>query len=333
MSNTPCESLQTGTGSTLAPGKWQSLPLELVNEIVSNLDTWSALNFANSCREFSEPGNKVAWRHVDLTFSEKRCRRACRIPWYATYALAAGTAKLWDILRSSLDADPERKKHIQSISYHLTAETLSIAKKILPQLSNLQHIKDCNVAKLYPRVNNCITEQDSALASLTLLQVCGRMPNIVSLDVSMAEGSPKDLFVALHNFPSLVNLRMGLERGANANIPLDVPTMPHLESLCFTVANWPELTLQLISNSPKLHDLAFDRIQREWLVDSPALNTIFQSEQIRSLEIEQHKWDFHHGFVRFPADCLPNLEKITWSANVRDSLLLLIIWCSYIAWL
>lgn len=105
------------------------------------------------------------------------------------------------------------------------------------------------------------------------------MPNIVSLDVSMADGSPKDLFVALHNFPSLVNLRMGLERGANANIPLDVPPMPHLESLCFTVANWPELTLQLISNSPKLHDLVFDRIQREWLVDSPALNTIFQSEQ------------------------------------------------------
>lgn len=156
MSNTPCKGLQTGTGSTLAPGKWQSLPRELVYEIVSNLDRWSALNFANSCREFSEPGNKVAWRHVDLTFSEKRCRRACRIPWYATYALAAGTAKLWDILRSSLDADPERKKHIQSISYHLTANIVHCKENpsTTKQLATYQGLQCCQAVPSCARLHH-----------------------------------------------------------------------------------------------------------------------------------------------------------------------------------
>lgn len=330
MSNTPCKSLQTGTGSILPPNKWQSLPRELVDEIVSNLDTWPALLFANSCHQFSEPGNKVAWRQVDLTLSVERFKTA----WYSpnpSKAIPDSITDLWDLFRSALDAHPERKKYIRSINYHSSTGALPIASVLLPQLSNLQHIKNSNLAKLYLGEDYYSTMQEHAQASLPLLQLCGKMPNIVSLDVGAAEDSPEDLFAALHNLPNLVTLQMGLEGKETANLTLDVPDMPCLESLSFPVANWPELTAQLVSKAPNLHDLAFCKISDETLYNSNALNTILQSKQIRSLDIGQHAWNFFIGHASFPADCLPNLEKITWCDNVSNSLCLVMIWCSHIA--
>ena len=330
MSNTPCKSLQTGTGSILPPGKWQSLPRELVDEIVSNLDTWPALLFANSCHQFSEPGNKVAWRQVDLTLSVERFKKA----WYSpnpSKAIPDSITDLWDLFRSALDAHPERKKYIRSINYHSSTGALPIASVLLPQLSNLQHIKNSNLAKLYPGEAYHYTKQDHAQTSLPLLQICGKMPKIVSLDVGAAEGSPEDLFAALHNLPNLVTLQMGLEGKETANLTLDAPDMPSLESLSFPVANWPELTAQLISKAPNLHDLVFHKISDEKLFNSNALSTILQSKQIRSLNIEHHTMDFHVGFATFPSGCLPNLDKITWGIKVSDGLLPLVIWGSHVA--
>ena len=102
---------------------------------------------------------------------------------------------------------------------------------------------------------------------------------------------------------------------------LDGPVMPHLRSLSFNVADWPEVTAHLLARAPSIHELVFTVFSGlDKLRPSNALHQILQSTQIRTLDLEEHSWDIDDGLVSLPPDCLPSLERLTWSGGMSDSL-------------
>ena len=132
----------------------------------------------------------------------------------------------------------------------------------------------------------------------------------------MLRGAPGHLYQALCKFPNLTELNTSLEtlsRIPTHHKPLD---MPHLTSLTYNVGRWPDVGASIVAKAPQLCTLAITGPARRYSMGADNHSKIFCSQTIRTLHAGLQSWEYITSNGRLGTDFLPNLERLSLTANV-----------------
>ena len=229
--------------------------------------------------------------------------------------------KVWEEFETQLHALPVRDEYIHSLTYSISTSPQELATRILRRLHSLQDITDYTLrterGQHYPLPGNAARGP-----SLAVLRACGQMHTIRNIDLGTTEGTPEHLFEALSNFSNLVHLCVSLQAPYQSTVTSHAALqMPHLTSLSFNVVNWPEAAASLVAKASHLRHLGILETTCPARDRHEALNDVFRSKSICTMDIGPRNWDFVTDEGRLGTDCLPSLEELTLMRPVSETYL------------